>query len=98
MRYQEAELQLKIQRLSTTFQALRLQELGPGYPTGPSTLPRCAVPPAVSSTPPPAHQPTVAPAGFGGQAAQAAQEAQVAAQVATPSTPDLSDFLMDLTL
>ena len=98
MRYQEAELQLKIQRLSTTFQALRLQELGPGYPTGPSTLPRCAVPPAVSSTPPPAHQPTVAPPGFGGQAAQAAQEAQVAAQVATPSTPDLSDFLMDLTL
>ena len=98
MRYQEAELQLKLQRLSTTFQALRLHELGPGSPTGPSSLPRCAGPPAGSPTPPPAHEPTVAPEGFGGQVAQAAQVAQVAAQVATPSPPDLSDFLMDLTL
>ena len=52
LRYQEAELQLKLQRLSTTFQALRLHELGPGSPTGPSSLPRCAGPPAGSPTPP----------------------------------------------
>ena len=91
MRYQEAELQQKLQRLSTTFQALRLHELGPGSPSGPPSPPKGAGPPAGSPTPPPAHEPTVSPEGSGGQVAQAAQEA-------TPSLPDLSDFLMDLTL
>ena len=91
LRYQEAELQLKLQRLSATYQALRLHELGPGSPSGPPSRPRGAGPPAGSPTPPPAHAPTVAPVGSGGQVAQAAQ-------VATPGPPDLLDDLMNLTL
>ena len=82
LQFQQAELRLKIQRFSTTRQAMRLHEYGPAPSSGPLPSPWGSGPSANYSTPPPVYEVTVAPV----------------AQVAPPSFPDLSADLMTLTL